>query len=83
MKLSSTEFRKNLFQVCERALQGEPVEVSHKGRSLRLVPSDKPTKMSRLIHRQTINGTPEDLADALEQLNAGIAAAGESKWDDK
>jgi antitoxin (DNA-binding transcriptional repressor) of toxin-antitoxin stability system len=67
MKLSSTEFRKDLFKICERALRGESVEVLHKGRSLRLVPSEKLTKISRLVQRQTINGTPEDLEHAVER----------------
>ena len=40
MKVTSTEFRKNLFQIVERALQGEFVEVAHKGRLVRLVPGD-------------------------------------------
>jgi prevent-host-death family protein len=38
MKVTSTEFRKNLFQIVERALRGEFVEVAHKGRVIRLVP---------------------------------------------
>jgi hypothetical protein len=33
--------------------------------------------------RQTINGTPEDLEKAQEQLDAEAAALWESKWDDK
>src|SRR5580704_3652623 len=41
VKVTSTEFRKNLFQIVERALQGEFVEVVHKGRFVRLVPGDK------------------------------------------
>ena len=47
MKVTSTEFRKNLFQLFERAVQGELVEVLHKGRLIRLVPEEKATKLSR------------------------------------
>ena len=61
VKVTTTEFRKNLFQIVERALQGEFVEVMHKGRLVRLVPGDKPGKMSRPVQRDTIHGTPEDL----------------------
>src|ERR1019366_8416044 len=64
MKVTSTEFRKNLFQIVERVLQGELVEVAHKGRLIRLVPENKPLKISRLVQRDTINGTPEDLERA-------------------
>src|ERR1017187_7308121 len=50
-KVTSTEFRKNLFQIVERVLQGELVEVAHKGRLIRLVPVNKPSKLSRLVKR--------------------------------
>jgi prevent-host-death family protein len=72
VKVTSTEFRKNLFQIVERALQGEFVEVAHKGRLVRLVPGDKPSKMSRLIQRDTIRGTLKDLDRGQRQLDAEI-----------
>ena len=61
VKVTTTEFRKNLLQIIERALQREFAEVEHQGRPVRLVPGDKPGKMSRLVQRNTIHGTPEDL----------------------
>jgi antitoxin (DNA-binding transcriptional repressor) of toxin-antitoxin stability system len=70
MKVSSIEFRKNLFQLVERALQGECVEVAHKGRIVRLVPEQIQSKMSRLVPRDTIQGTPEDLERAQQRLDA-------------
>ena len=69
MKVTSTAFRKNLFQILERALQGELVEVAHKGPLIRLVPENKTGKLSRLIQRDTINGTLEDLERAQQQLD--------------
>jgi antitoxin (DNA-binding transcriptional repressor) of toxin-antitoxin stability system len=69
MRVTSTAFRKNLFQILERALQGELVEVAHKGRLIRLVPENKPGKLSRLIQRDTINGTLEDLERAQQELD--------------
>jgi antitoxin (DNA-binding transcriptional repressor) of toxin-antitoxin stability system len=83
MKVTSTEFRKNLFQIVERVLQGELVEVAHKGRLIRLVPENKPLKISRLVQRDTINGTPEDLERAQEQLDEELRASWEGKWDSK
>ena len=80
MKVTSTEFRKNLFQIVERAIQGEFVEVLHKGRVVRLVPGDKTSKLSRLIRRDTINGTPEDLQRGQEQLDAEMRDSWEEKW---
>jgi antitoxin (DNA-binding transcriptional repressor) of toxin-antitoxin stability system len=83
VKVTSTEFRKNLFQIVERALRGEFVEVAHKSRLVRLVPGDKPGKMSRLIQRDTIQGTPEDLDRGQRQLDAEMRTAWEEKWDPK
>ena len=83
VKVTSTEFRKNLFQIVERALQGEFVEVTHKGRLVRLVPGDKPSKMSRLIQRDTIHGTPEDLDQGQRQLDIEMRTSWEEKWAPK
>ena len=83
VKITSTDFRKNLFQIVERALQGEFVEVTHKGRLVRLVPGEKPSKMSRLIRRDTIHGTHEDLDRGQMQLDAEMRTSWEEKWISK
>ena len=83
VKITSTDFRKNLFQIVERALRGEFVEVVHKGRLVRLVPGEKPSKMSRLIRRDTIHGTPEDLDRGQGQLDTEIQMLWEEKWAPK
>lgn len=70
MKVTSTEFRKNLFQIVERAIRGEFIEVLPKGRVVRLVPVDKTSEISRLVLRDAINGTPEDLHRGQEQLDS-------------
>lgn len=83
MRITSTEFRKNLFQIVERALQGEVVEVVHKGRPFHLVPGQKSTKMSRLVQRATIHGTPEDLERGQTELDTEMRALWEGKWAPK
>ena len=80
VKVSSTEFRKNLFQIVERALKGEFIEVAHKGHLVRLVPADKPVKMSHLIPRDTIIGSPEDLERAQAELDSEMRTQWEEKW---
>ena len=80
MKVTTTEFRKDLFRIVDRVLQGEFVEVAHKGRLIRLVPADQPGKISRLIHRDTISGTPEDLDRAQRELDGEMRTAWEEKW---
>jgi antitoxin (DNA-binding transcriptional repressor) of toxin-antitoxin stability system len=83
MKVNSTEFRKDLFRIVERVLQGELVEVAHKGRLIRLVPEDQPSKLSRLVQRDTIVGTPEDLERAQQELDAEMRASWDGKWAPK
>ena len=79
MKVTSTEFRKNLFQIVERVLQGELVIVAHKGRLIRLVPENQPSKICRLLQRDTINGTLEDLEAAQRQLDEEMRASMEGQ----
>ena len=62
MKVSSTESRK-------RALQGEFVEVAHKGRLV-----------ARLIARDTITGTLADLDQAQDELDSQMRSSWEQKW---
>ena len=83
MKVSSTEFRKNLFQLVERAIQGELVEILHKGRVIRLVPDEKASKLSRLIAHDTINGSFEDLERGQQELDNEMRTSFEAKWDNK
>ena len=83
MKVTTTEFRRNLFQLVERVLQGELVEIMHKGRLVRLVPEVQPTKMSRLVQRDTINGTPEGLELAQQELDDEMRTAWKNKWVNK
>ena len=80
MKVTSTQFRSNLFQLVERALQGELVEVAHKGRVVRLVPEQKPSKMARLVQRDTICGTLEALEEGQAALDREMRARWEEKW---
>lgn len=83
MKVTSTEFRKNLFQFFERVLRGELIEIAYKGNLIRLVPEGQPGKLSRLVQRDTINGTPKDLERAQRELDEEMTAAWESKWANK
>jgi hypothetical protein len=50
---------------------------------VRLVPEEKPTKMSRLVQRDTINGTPKDLKLAQQELDNEMRTAWKSKWAGK
>lgn len=74
MTVTVTEFRKNLFQLVERALNGELIEVIHKNRAIRLVLTEPQSKLSRLVQRDTLNCTPEEFDQALRSRR-GTAGA--------
>ena len=80
MKATSTEFRKNLFQLLERVIQGELVEILHKGRLIRLVPEEKASKLARLTAHDTIDGTLEDLERGQQELDQEMRTSWETKW---
>ena len=83
MKVPSSEFRKNMFQYIGQALEGGVVQVEYKGRTLRLVPEEKVSLMSRLVKRDAIVGTPDDLEAAQRELSEEMIAAWDAKWDGK
>jgi prevent-host-death family protein len=80
MKVSSTEFRKNLFHIVERALHGELIEVVYKGHLIKLVPEDKTSKLSHLVVRDTIVGTLDDLERAQQQLDEETRTSFDDRW---
>lgn len=83
VKVTTTQFRRNLFQLVDRALQGDVVEVMHKGKVIRLVSAEKPSKMSRLVQRDTICGTLDDLDRGQQELDDKMRTSWENKWADK
>ncbi len=80
MTVNTTEFRKNLFTLVDRALRGELIEITHKGQTIRLVPASQPSKMSRLVKRNTIKGSLDDLAKAQQELDDDMRQSWENKW---
>jgi hypothetical protein len=80
MKDSSPELRKNLFPLVERPSQGKIVEVAHQDRVVRPLPAQMQSKTSRLVQRDTIQGTPEDLERAQQQLDAEMRKLSKKKW---
>jgi hypothetical protein len=80
VRITGTKLRKDLFQIVERALQGELVEVVHKRGKVRLGLAEKPSKISRLIQRDAIHGTLDDLERAQTELDSEMRSLWEEKW---
>jgi len=57
MRVTITEFRRNLFKLVERVIAGETVEFVHQSTTVRLVIPERgvPSKLDRLTPRQTAN----------------------------
>ena len=59
------------------------IEVEYKGQTLRLVPEDKRSLVSRLVKRKAIVGTLDDREAAQRELDAEMRASWESKWNEE
>lgn len=55
MEVPISQFRRNLFSIVEKALDGKEVWVKHKGRRVRLLPENQSTsKLSRITPMEII-----------------------------
>ncbi|MGC2162043.1 MAG: hypothetical protein WA634_09065 [Silvibacterium sp.] len=75
MEVSITKFRREMFALVNRAMEGSEVWVVHKGRRLKIVP-DKPTgsKLSRITPLQVIRPgvTTLDDPDLKEEMERAL-----------
>ena len=76
--ITATNFRKNLFQVFERAVHGEAVEITWKGSKLRLVPPQSGSKLERAVRRHALLVPP----DSIVESDAGLIEDLEKKWSE-
>ena len=62
MAITASELRQNVYKLLDQVLEtGVPLEIERKGHRLRIVPSDAPSKLSRLAgDKNYIVGDPED-----------------------
>ena len=64
VKVSASKLREDIYNILDEVLQsGVPVEVLRKGRLLRIVPEDRPSKLSRLKKRDIVIGDPDELVE--------------------
>jgi prevent-host-death family protein len=83
MTVTPTDFRKNLFQFIERALNGELIEIVHKNRKIRLTPARSQSKLSRLVRRDTLNCPPDDFDRLLRNQDEEMRQQWEQKWQNR
>lgn len=76
--ITATNFRKHMFEVLERAVHGETVEITWKGSSLRLTHPQGGSKLARAVRRQALLVPP----DAIVESDAGLMAELAKKWSE-
>jgi len=80
MKLTITEFRKNLFKLVERVIAGETIEFVHRGTTVRLVVPEGAavSKLDRLTARPITNPRTNDKAE--KKMQRDMWAEIEKDW---
>ena len=65
MKATRNELRANLYRLLDEVLEtGVPLEIERKGRRLRILADDPPSKLDRLVpHPGTIVGDPDGIVE--------------------
>jgi hypothetical protein len=82
MEVSITRFRREIFDLANRALEGETITVAYKGKRLRIVPEiDPKTRFDRLTPLQIINPDFPDLDNA--EMKAEMQAEWEKDWEEQ
>ena len=62
MSLSASKLRQDIYNLLDEVLRtGRPLEITRKGRRLRIVPADGPNKLENLSPHDCLNGDPEDI----------------------
>ena len=60
MSLSASKLRQDIYRILDQVLEtGVPVEIRRKGRTLKIVPDDPPSKLARLKKRDFLVDDPE------------------------
>ncbi len=79
MDITITEFRRNLFDLVNQAMDGIEVHVTHKGKGFTITP-DRPVEGGRLSRIKPMNIIRGSLDGASEQLMREMEAEWEKDW---
>ena len=62
MAITASSLRGNIYRLLDQVLEtGQPLEIERKGRLLKIIPEERPSKMSRLVKHPCIKGDPESI----------------------
>lgn len=77
MEVTITQFRRDLFNLVEQALNGAEVHVTHKGRGFTLKPDEPVDRLSRITPLDFIIGDLDDRPD-----KEAMRLEWEKDWED-
>jgi PHD/YefM family antitoxin component YafN of YafNO toxin-antitoxin module len=62
MRVNASKLRQNIYRILDQVLEtGVPVEIERRGRLLKIVCEQPPSRLERLRPRDYLRGAPEDL----------------------
>jgi len=80
MAMNATDFRKNLFAVLERVLEGETVDIVYKGAAVRVTSAGAGSKLARAKRRNTLRCDPDAIVKSDPHLGAKLEAEWRKDW---
>jgi len=76
-----TQFRKELFQLADQALNGEPVQFVYRGVVFSVTPESRKSKLDKLVG-QPVLAPGVDLEQASRELLAEMEAEWKQDWSE-
>ena len=62
MRVTASKLRENVYRILDEVIEtGVPVEIERRGRVVKLVPVEPPSKLENLPPRPYLRAEPEDL----------------------
>lgn len=60
--ITASTLRSDVYKILDRVLEtGEPVTIERNGQQLQIVPLQRPSKLTRLVRRESLIGDPDDI----------------------
>ena len=79
MEVTITQFRRDIFDLVNQAMEGGELWVTHKGRRFRLAPENAPgSRLSRITLLEVVN--PESSELSTPSLQEEMTRAWEKDW---
>lgn len=81
MEVSITQFRRDIFDLVNQAMNGNEVWVTHKGRRFKITPDNRPSsRLSRITPLEVVNPESPELDDPSLSLVEEMVRAWERDW---